>query len=53
MLTFITIVLAIVVAQVLLTVGAFALLANKRIMKAYMKWAMKLAEEVEDEVYDL
>ena len=52
MLNFITIVLAIIVAQVLLTAGVVAVLFNKKFMKAYTKWVMKMSKELMEDLYD-
>ena len=51
MLNFITIVLAIVAAQVLLMVGMMAVLTNKKVMKAYMKWVMGVVEDLYENPY--
>ena len=52
MLTFITIVLAIIMAQVLLSAVCIALITNDRVMVAYMKWVMKITEKATNALFE-
>lgn len=50
MLNFITIVLAIIVANSLLFVGGLMLMSSKTFVKRYLKSYMKMADEITDEL---
>ena len=52
MMTFLTIVLAIIVAQVLMSAVLIALICNERVMMAYMNWVMKMTEKVTAKMFE-
>ena len=52
MINFVTIVLAIVTAQLIIFAFGFAMLMNEKFVKWYMKKTMKIVEKVQDESLD-
>ena len=52
MMDFVLLVAAIVVSNLLTTGIALAVVCNKKVMKKYMKWCTKMAEEITEELLD-
>lgn len=52
MMEFVLMTLSFTVAILLATVIMIAIVMNKKVMKAYMKWVNKMSREIVDEMFD-